>query len=286
MNGLVTDIHVHLQPWRFLKPAARASLAHHRPDAEFIASLINDPGRAIEWMDRAGLDRIGVVNYVSPDIMGFPPETNDWASGYCARDRRRLIGFGSVHPRYARDVRAEALRLLDDLGLAAFKIHPPHQGFRANAYRDDLPALAELYAVAAERRVPVMIHTGTSIFPGARSRLGDPMDADDVAVDFPELVLLLAHAGRPLWCDEAFFVARRHPNVYLDLSGIPPSRLLSCVPRLEEIAAKCLFGSDWPGPGVPTIEGNIQAFRALPISDRAKEQILWGTAAAVFPGAT
>ena len=283
MNGSVTDIHIHLQPWSFLKPAARESLERHRTDAALIQSLAADPGRALDWMDAAGLDRIGVINYVSPDVMGFPPETNDWASRFCARDRRRLIGFGSVHPRYARDVRAEAARLIDDLALAAFKIHPPHQGFRANAYRDELPSLAELYAVASDRRAPVMIHTGTSIFPGARSRLGDPMDADDVAVDFPDLVLLLAHAGRPLWCEEAFFVARRHPNVYLDLSGIPPSKLLECLPRLEEIASKCLFGTDWPGPGVPSVEGNIAAFRALPLSEGAKAKILHGTAEALFP---
>ena len=64
-----------------------------------------------------------------------------------------------------------------------------------------------------------MIHTGTSVFPGARSRLGDPMLSDDVAVDFPKLKIILAHCGRPLWYDEAIFLARRHPNVHLDLSG-------------------------------------------------------------------
>jgi predicted TIM-barrel fold metal-dependent hydrolase len=282
MSTPVVDIHIHLQPWEYLKPAARESLSKHRSDIALIRELIEDPGKTIEWMDRSGLERIGIVNYVSPDIMGFPPETNEWAARYCARDRRRLIGFGSVHPRYARDVKAEARRLLDDLGLAGFKVHPPHQGFRANAYRRELPELASLYEVASEARVPVMIHTGTSVFPGARSRLGDPLDADDIAVDFPDLVLLLAHAGRPLWCQEAFFVARRHPNVYLDLSGIPPLKLLECLPRLEEIAPKCLFGTDWPGPGVPSIEANVAAFRGLPVAEAAKALMLRDTANRLF----
>ena len=76
-----------------------------------------------------------------------------------------------------------------------------------------------------------MFHTGTSIFPGARNKYGDPIYIDDVAVDFPKLKILLAHGGRPLWMDTAFFLMRRHPNVYLDISGIPPKTLLKYFPR-------------------------------------------------------
>ena len=70
--------------------------------------------------------------------------------------------------------------------------------------------------------LPVMIHTGTSIFPGARSRTGEPMAVDDVAVDFPDLTIVIAHGGRPLWMEQAFFLVRRFPNVYMDVSSIPP----------------------------------------------------------------
>ena len=97
--------------------------------------------------------------------------------------------------------------------------------------------------------MPVTIHTGTSVFPGARSRFGDPMDVDDVAIDFPQLKILLAHGGRPLWMEAAFFLVRRHPNVHLEVSGIPPAKLLEYFPRLEEIADKTIWGTDWPSPG-------------------------------------
>ncbi len=109
------------------------------------------------------------------------------------------------------------------------------------------------------------------------------MLVDDVAVDFPRLVLILAHGGRPLWCDEAVFLLRRHPNVYMDISSIPPQRLLDYFPRLEEFADKVLFGSDWPGPGVPDIAGNIRKFLALPLSRAAQRKILWENAARLFP---
>jgi predicted TIM-barrel fold metal-dependent hydrolase len=72
--------------------------------------------------------------------------------------------------------------------------------------------------------------------------------------------------------------------VYLDISGIPPKALLKYFPRLEEIASKTLFGTDWPGPGVPEIERNLQDFRALPLSDAAKQKILSDTASSIWPG--
>jgi predicted TIM-barrel fold metal-dependent hydrolase len=105
---------------------------------------------------------------------------------------------------------------------------------------------------------------------------------DDVAVDFPKLTILLAHGGRPLWMQTAFFLVRRHPNVYLDISGIPPQTLLRYFPRLEEIATKTLFGTDWPGPGVPEIKQNVDEFRALSLSEQAKHQILSRTALQIW----
>jgi predicted TIM-barrel fold metal-dependent hydrolase len=139
-----------------------------------------------------------------------------------------------------------------------------------------------LYERAQAAKIPVTIHTGTSVFPGARSRLGDPMDADDVAVDFPKLTILLAHGGRPLWMEAAFFLVRRHPNVYLELSGIPPSKLLEYFPRLNEIAGKTVWGTDWPSPGVMSMRRNVDDFAALPLGESLKRRVLYDTAAALF----
>jgi uncharacterized protein len=80
----------------------------------------------------------------------------------------------------------------------------------------------------------------------------------------------------------AFFLLRRHPNVYLDISGIPPKTLLTYFPRLDEIAHKTLFGTDWPGPGVPDIQRNLEEFKALPLSKDTQEQILTKTAASLW----
>jgi predicted TIM-barrel fold metal-dependent hydrolase len=81
----------------------------------------------------------------------------------------------------------------------------------------------------------------------------------------------------------AFFLVRRHPNVYLDISGIPPRTLLKYFPRLDEIAHKTLFGTDWPGPGVPEIKKNLDDFRALSLPAETKQQILSRTAMEIWP---
>jgi predicted TIM-barrel fold metal-dependent hydrolase len=93
----------------------------------------------------------------------------------------------------------------------------------------------------------------------------------------------MAHGGRPLWMDTAFFLLRRHKNMYLDISGIPPKQLLKYFPRLEEIAHKTLFGTDFPSPGIPTIEQNLMQFRGLSLTDEVKDQILSKNAMEMWP---
>jgi uncharacterized protein len=281
MAMLVTDAHIHIQPFHMMPPAVAATFwkgKANRPELEGYAA---DPRALLARMDADGIDRVGLINYVSPDVMGFTDEANPWMIRYASADPSRLIPFGSVNPRFTNDVASATAKVIE-AGARALKVHPPHQAFRANAYLDALPNLADLYRVAQDAGVPVTIHTGTSVFPGARSRLGDPMDVDDVAVDFPKLTILLAHGGRPLWMEAALFLVRRHPNVLLEVSGIPPAKLLEYFPRLEEIARKTIWGTDWPSPGIKSMRGNVDAFMALPLSEDAKQAILHGNAARIW----
>ena len=89
-------------------------------------------------------------------------------------------------------------------------------------------------------------------------------------------------AGRSGWTPP-FFSSAGIPTVYLDISGIPPKALLNYFPRLDEIAHKTLFGTDWPSPGVPEVGWNLEEFKALPISEEMSEQILSKTAASLWP---
>ncbi|MCI4366699.1 MAG: amidohydrolase family protein, partial [Thermoplasmata archaeon] len=224
-----------------------------------------------------------LVNYVAPEIVGYTEKTNEYVSEYCAADRERLVAVGSVLPTHPTPG-PEVERLVRILGIRGLKIHPPHQGFAPNAYVDGhLPGLREIYATAERLKVPVIVHTGTSVFPGARNRGADPMLLEDVALDFPRLTLVLAHGGRPLWMAGAVFLARRFPNVFLEISSVPPRRLLEYFPDLPRISDKVLFGSDWPGPGVKDIGENLAGFRSIGLSDEAQEAILTRNPERVFP---
>lgn len=278
----VIDLHVHIAPYHMLRPEARRTFLTGKENREEIEAYSADAPALLRLMDAEGIERIGIMNYISPDVIGPGPEVNEWALDFASADPKRLLAFGSVHPRYTADPGGDVGRLVER-GARALKIHPPHQEFAANAYMNGLDPLAKIYLAAEEAALPVTIHTGTSVFPGARSRLGNPMDVDDVAIDFPDLTILLAHGGRPLWMNEAFFIVRRHPNVYLELSGIPPARLLEWFPRLEDIADRVVWGTDWPSPGVASMRGNVQQFLALPLSDEAKRKILYDNAAKLFP---
>ncbi len=279
----ITDIHIHIQPWQQMKPAV-ADVMRKGKEAHWqrLVVLMEDPKALLEVMDASGVDRVGLINYPSPDLMGFDDSTNDFSAKYAQANPRRLIPFGGVHPRFTRDPQGDVDRLMD-LGIRCLKIHPPHQLYPANAYTTGLEALGRIYRRCEERGLPVMIHTGTSIFPGARSKWGNPLEIDDVAIDFPDLTILMAHGGRPFWMEEAFFVLRRHPNVHLELSGIPPARLLDYFPRLAELADKTLWGTDWPSPGVKDLRQNIDQFRNLPLAAEIQKKILSDNSLRLFP---
>jgi hypothetical protein len=279
----ITDIHIHVQPVEQLTPAALEAFKRGKEKQweEFVA-LVHDPQALLAVMDRSGVQRVGLINYPSPDLMGFQDSTNEFVARYAEKAPHRLIAVGGVHPRFTRDPEGDVDRLIA-MGIRCLKIHPCHQLFPANAYTQGLEPLGRIYRRAEERGLPVMIHTGTSIFPGARSKWGNPLEADDVAIDFPDLRVILAHGGRPLWMEEAFFVLRRHRNLYLDLSGIPPARLLDYFPRLAELGEKTLWGTDWPSPGVKDLRLNIEQFLALPLESDLQQRILSSNSLRLFP---
>ena len=269
-------------PYHMMKASALELIKQGRKDYADVERYCTDPRSFLALLDQLGVERAGLINYVAPQIIGFTPEVNDWSARYCKAAPDRLIAFGGVLPGTVPDAGAEMDRLAK-LGIRAIKIHPSHQVMSPNEYMDGNRELAALYERAQANGMPIMVHTGTSIFPGARNLHAQPMLCDDVCVDYPDLVVILAHGGRPLWMDEAFFLVRRHKNMYMDISGIPPQKLLEYFPRIEEIADKVLWGTDWPGPGVPEIKGNIDKFNALPIRAEAKRKILYDNAARLFP---
>jgi uncharacterized protein len=278
----VTDAHIHVQPWWDMKPDVLEMITRGRGDLDELQKIMKSPAHLLRRLDADGIARAVLVNYPSPDVIGFSERVNEYVAEYCRAAPDRLFPMGGVHPRLAGDVRA-AVRRAADQGVRALKLHPPHMEVAPNEYLHGLDGLRALYEEAQRLALPVLIHTGTSVFPGARSRLGEPIAVDDVAVDFPGLTIVLAHGGRPLWMEQAFFLVRRFPRVYMDVSGIPPRSLLRYFPRLAEVAEKVIYGSDWPAPGVRSMAENVRMFRELDLPAPVAAKILEENAAKVYP---
>src|SRR5437667_12171935 len=125
--------------------------------------IMDDPRALLDVMDRAGVWRAGLVNYPSPDVMGFTDATNAFAVKYAQADRERLLPYGGVHPRLTKDAAGDGDRLAD-LGCPLLKTSAPRQVTPANAYTNGLTALGTLYRRCGERRRPGVVHTGTRMF--------------------------------------------------------------------------------------------------------------------------
>jgi predicted TIM-barrel fold metal-dependent hydrolase len=267
------DAHVHVQPWKMMKPEILERMKRSRKDVDVIQKVMDSPDEFLKHLDREGVEKAALINYVSPDIMGFTEEVNEYISRFCSGHQDRLIAFGSIHATVTKGKERRIDEILGKLQIRGIKIHPSHQTIFPNDYLNGNKSLLYLYQRCEELEIPVMFHTGTSIFTGARNRYSDPIYTDDVAVDFPKLKMILAHGGRPLWMSTCIFLVRRFPNVYMDISSIPPTKVLEYFPRLEELADKVLFGTDWPAPMVPSMRDNFEAFQKIPLSESAREKI-------------
>ncbi len=135
-----------------------------------------------------------MINYVAPEVIGLTPAVNQFVADYTKHNPKRLISCGSLHPRHTTNILADVEHILR-LGLRMIKIHPPHQLLFPNDYLNGVKELEIIYRAAEANGIPVMFHTGTSIFPGARNKYGDPIYLDDVAVDFPKLKYCWRTAG-------------------------------------------------------------------------------------------
>ncbi|MGF0537688.1 amidohydrolase family protein [Agrobacterium sp. ES01] len=180
---------------------------------------------------------------------GFRRYENEEVARIAAENDDVLIPFASIDPAKGKMGAREARRLVREFGIRGFKFHPTMQAF----YPNDRSAYA-LYEAIAEEGAISLFHTGqTGVgagMPGGmgmRLKYSNPIYLDDVAADFPEMPIILAHPSFP-WQEEALSVATHKPNVYIDLSGWSPKYFPSILVKYANslLKHKMLFGSDWP----------------------------------------
>jgi predicted TIM-barrel fold metal-dependent hydrolase len=184
-----------------------------------------------------------------------------------------MMAFGSVDPHKGKMGLREVRALIKN-GISGFKFHPTCQGFFPN----DRMAYP-MYEAMAEAKMPVIFHSGHSGMGsglrgggGLRLKYSNPMHLDDVAADFPDMTVIIAHPSWP-WQDEALSVCLHKPNVYIDLSGwspkyFPPQLIHYANTQLKH---KMLFGTDYP---LITPERWMKDFDAAGFRPEVREPIL------------
>jgi uncharacterized protein len=274
----LVDVHLHAARLPTLKPAWK-QWAHEFGGTSVIDSVYDaqgtvDAARFDDYLAGEGVDVALVLAEYSPKATGIQPVEDLLPLTAYNPDRIKLIGNVNPHLHYPVD---EELQRQLSLGAVACKIHPVHAGIAANDR-----ALYPAYEICQSAGIPVVVHCGTSTFPGSSNSYADPILLDDVLRDFRNLDLVLAHGGRGWWYDAAAFMALSNERVWIELSGLPPSRLRDYYSRhnWSRLTRRMIFGTDWPG--VPGIAVNARAVAALCPDDETADLVLAGNAAKVF----
>lgn len=279
-GNILVDAHVHVPVLDTLRPAWLDWARDFGPPG-----LLEDvwdpdgvprPDRLDALFEEQGVDVALLFCEYSPKATGM--QLFDDLLPIVEHNPRRFRPVANVNPHLHFPVADEVTRQLD-LGAAALKLHPVHGGFRC-----DDRALYPAYQLLTERGVPLVVHCGTSSFPGAMNELADPELLIPVVRDFPTLDVVLAHGGRGWWYDAAAFLALTNDNVWIELSGLPPKRLPEYYARfdLARLARRWIFATDWPG--VPGTAQNARAVAGLGLPDETVTAVLGGNALAVYAG--
>ncbi len=257
-GNLLVDAHVHVARLPTLSADWRAWVTTFGSavpvDQLYNAEGVPLPAAIDAHFEAEGADHVLLFTEHSPKATGIQPIED--VLPLVEHNPVRFRPVANLNPHLHYPVAAELARQVS-LGAVACKIHPVHGGFEPAD-----PMLYPAYSWAEERGLPVIIHCGTSTFSGSVNAYGEPALIDPLLRDFPGLTLVLAHGGRGWWYDQAAFLALMRPNVWLEVSGLPPRRLPDYYgPALPRLAAKMIFGTDWPG--VPGVRPNAVALQKV-----------------------
>jgi len=273
-------IDMHMHPVADPQATRGSAKAFHKAAEKYFGA-----GRKEESVDETAdmyrrLDMMAVMLALDSESgSGRPPVTNDFVADAVRRNPDVYIGFASVDPWKGKAAISEIKRAVEELGLKGFKFHPATQAFTPND-----PHFYPLYEAIATYKLPALFHTGTTAIgagmPGGGGiKLGTcrPIPfLDDIAADFPEMTVILAHPSWP-WQDEALAMAVHKPNVYIDLSGWSPKYFSESLIRYSNarIPDKILFGTDYP---FLTPERWLADFEGVGFKDEVRPKILFDNA--------
>jgi predicted TIM-barrel fold metal-dependent hydrolase len=271
-TGKVIDFHLHIGKEKDWHPWVISYLKEINPYLFQNFETLMKPDSLEEYLASEGVTYGVILAEDSPLTTGVVK--NSYVHDFC-KAHKCFIPFASINPKTSSNPEEMLEKYIVEMGFKGLKLYPTYQHFFPNQ-KDVYP----IYEKALELNIPIMFHTGSSIYKNSKLKYGDPLHLDEVAADFPDLKIVMAHSGRGFWYDRAFFISKIHKNLYMEISGLPPQKLLHYFPELEKNADKVIFGSDWPG--VKGIKKNIDMICTLPLKDSTIEKILYRNAEKVL----
>jgi len=240
-----------------------------KKDRDFdLENLFSNPRELVKYLRREGVEKAVILAEDGPGTNHHV--TTDYVCDFrdaAAEDGAVLIPFGCMNPKRTANILAQYEADLRR-GIAGYKLYPADHDF--NPVSD---ALMRFYAQLEREGLVLMFHTGATAQQDGVDAYGNPDIFRPILEAFPMLTVVMAHAGKPLYCTEAERCALEFENCYLDTAFIPAGKLLFYQPNLERISHKVLFGSDWPA-GVRSLSGQVADIHQIGISGAARERIL------------
>ena len=269
MNAPVIDFHIHLAgntPDSLLE--SMYAMYGSKSDYDAFEKKYSKPDAFVELLKESGVDYGVILAECCP--LTRCVVSNDDVEKFCA-GHSELIPFCTINPYMEPQPTRMLKSLVLDRGFMGLKMYPTYDHFYPN-----VAELYPIYTTAQELGIPVLFHTGSSVFRNARIKYGDPIFFDDVAQDFPDLKIIMAHGGRGAWYDEAMTMIRLHRNVYIDVTGLPVRKLPAYFPDIDRFSHKFIFGTDWPQVAA---KSSIAKFSEIGLSPCSKNRILGDNAA-------
>jgi uncharacterized protein len=256
---VIVDVHTHTPTHRHAVPAGELrTYSSWRTDRDVVTTNSwDDFDAAAQGADVSVVFNIAVTDPEALTGLPYPPErTNDATIEFVRAAPARRIGFMSVHPE-APDVFEEAERCIA-AGLQGVKLGPNYQNFDPRS-----EAARAFYRFCESRGLPILFHQGASPIRHAPLRYTHPLVVDEIASEFPELRIVMAHMGHP-WGRETVVTIRKHPHVYADVSStyLRPWVCYESLLYATEwgTTGKLLLGSDFP---IATVAEAIAGLRRV-----------------------
>ena len=272
MPSPIIDFHIHMlgqDPPIYSMIGILAYPVSTHEEYDKLNTDFSTPESMVNMLREEGAD-YGVILADYAPLVGGEETSNEVVGEFCS-GHPELVPFCSANPYLHGDTGKFITEACKKYPFKGVKLLPTY-----NHYYPEDRRMYPLYAAAQEIGIPVMFHTGSSVLPNTRIKYGNPIFMDALALDFPELKIILSHGGRGPWYKEAMYMIQRHEHVYIDATGLPVRKLPEYFPGLEHYAGKFVFGTDWPQVRV---KHAVPKYGQLGLSDEALAKILGGNAA-------